>query len=130
MPKNLISIGRGAFEGCSGLRGELRLPESLTRIENGAFDKCDSIDKIVFYNRRTEIIGVMNPYSSAIICGYKNSTAEEYAERQGLVFEELKEMTDSSTNGSNIYSMCFNSFISKIKKIVLGLKRNWRRTQK
>ena len=90
LPDSLISIGEGAFDRCSGLSGELRLPYNLTSIGSMSFNRCNAIEKIVFNNPNTIIEGRINPFSSTIICGYKNSTAEEYALKNGLVFEELK----------------------------------------
>jgi hypothetical protein len=90
LPKGLTSIGAYAFSGCSGLYGELCLPEGLKSIGDGVFYNCNAIEKIIFCDPYTEINGLLNMYSSTIICGYRNSTAEEYAKTQGLVFEELK----------------------------------------
>ena len=90
LPEDLTRIGRGAFYGCSGLYGELCLPEGLKSIGDGVFYNCNAIEKIIFCDPYTEINGLLNMYSSTIICGYRNSTAEEYAKTQGLVFEELK----------------------------------------
>ena len=92
LPKGLTRIGDRAFEGCIGLSGKLRLPESLTRIGDSVFYGCNSLEKILFYNPKTELKGTLNPYSSTIICGFRNSTAEDYARTHELVFEELKEL--------------------------------------
>jgi hypothetical protein len=51
---------------------------------------CNTIDIFIFHNPYTTITGRLNPFSSSQICGYRNSTAEEYALKNGLVFEELK----------------------------------------
>ena len=91
LPDGLTSIGDRAFWGCSGLNGELHLPDGLTNIGDGAFFRCDRIEKIKFLNPFTKIKGPLNLYVSTVICGYRNSTAEKYASTQGLVFEELDE---------------------------------------
>lgn len=90
LPESLKRIGEGAFYGCTGLNGVLKFPESLEYIEESAFYQCNAIEKIVFNNPCTIIEGSLNKYASTIICGYRNSTAEEYAKTQGLVFEELE----------------------------------------
>ena len=90
LPDGLTSIGLGAFYGCSGLSGDLHLPESLTSIGGGSFNGCNKIEKLIFHNPYTTINGRLNPFSSTQICGYRNSTAEEYAREYGLAFEELK----------------------------------------
>ena len=89
LPKGLTSIGDYAFEGCIGLYGVFYLPESLERIGNRALNGCDAIEKIIFYNPNTEIEGSLSLYSSPVICGYRNSTAEKYANKHGLIFEEM-----------------------------------------
>ena len=90
LPEGLKSIGEFAFFGCSGLKGELHLPEGLTSIGYGAFSKCNAIEKMFFYNPNIIIHGYLNRYPSCIIVGYRNSTAEEYALKQGWIFEELR----------------------------------------
>ena len=88
-PNTIESIDERAFYGCKGLKGEIRLPKSLRRIGTEAFNGCDSIEKITFYNKRTKIEGTLIRVTPIVIGGYKNSTAEEYAKKEGLVFEEL-----------------------------------------
>ena len=90
LPDGLTSIGENAFSECFGLSGEIRLPNTLKSIGILAFHKCNDIEKIVFYGPNTIIKGSLNPFSSTIICGYRNSTAEEYTLKNDLVFEELK----------------------------------------
>ena len=87
--KKMTVIGKRAFYGCRGLNGELELLPNLLQIGEQAFYGCSLIEKIIFYNPDTKIDGVLNPYASFAICGYKNSTAEKYAYENGLVFEEL-----------------------------------------
>jgi hypothetical protein len=36
-------IGGWTFDGCSGLTGELKIPESVTSIGNGAFNDCSGL---------------------------------------------------------------------------------------
>jgi hypothetical protein len=91
LPEGLTSIGDRAFYGCSGLSGELKLPESLTSIGDNAFLNCCALEKLISCNPHTEIAGALNLYSSMVICGYRNSTAEVYAREHGLVFEEFEE---------------------------------------
>ena len=49
------TIGRSAFEGCSGLTG-IELPEELKTIGEAAFDGCDGLTKIEL-PQGLEIIG-------------------------------------------------------------------------
>ncbi len=41
---NLKTIGTSAFEGCSGLKGELTIPNTVTTIGQGAFRLCSGFD--------------------------------------------------------------------------------------
>ena len=43
-PQGITSIGRGAFNGCSGLTGDLVIPEGVERIEDYAFYNCSGLD--------------------------------------------------------------------------------------
>ena len=89
LPESLTRIDSFAFEDCRGFIGELHLPNSLTFLGSSAFSGCLRINKIIFHNQDTKIEGTLIPYASPIICGYKHSTAEEYARYNGLIFEEL-----------------------------------------
>jgi hypothetical protein len=40
LPGTLLSIGTGAFAGCTGFMGELVIPNSVTTIGSGAFNNC------------------------------------------------------------------------------------------
>ena len=90
LPEGLTSIGSFAFDGCSSLSGELHLPKGLTSIGDFAFAGCKEIKKMFFYDPNIKIPASLNPYASTVIRGYRNSTAEEYARTQGLVFVELE----------------------------------------
>lgn len=83
-------IENHAFNDCYSLSGELRLTDSLTSINKDSFVGCDKIERFIFHNPYTAIEGILNPFSSTILCGYRNSTAEEYARENGLAVEELK----------------------------------------
>ncbi len=89
LPAGLTDIGKRAFSYCEGLSG-LKLPESLENIGYESFEGCNEIIKIIFYNPQTENEDCLDrERSSALICGYKDSTAEAYANNCGFVFEEL-----------------------------------------
>ena len=90
LPAGLTRIGVCAFWGCSGLSGELKLPKNLIYLGNCAFDGCNLLERIIFLNPNVEIKGEVYPYSSIIIVGYRHSTADIYAQKYGLVFEELE----------------------------------------
>lgn len=43
LPKNLLRIGGGAFNTCSGITSEIEIPESVTTIEYFAFTRCSNV---------------------------------------------------------------------------------------
>ena len=53
-PKNITSIGNGAFYGCTGLTS-ITIPNSVTSIGNGAFKNCCNLTSIMIPNSVTYI---------------------------------------------------------------------------
>ena len=54
IPNNVISIGDGAFSGCTGLTS-IMIPDSVTSIENSAFSGCSGLTSITIPNGVTSI---------------------------------------------------------------------------
>ena len=79
-------IGNHAFEGCTSLR-EIKLGKNVLTIEPSAFENS-GLKKIVIKNPSCYIASYAIP-SKAVIYGYKNSTAQEYARANGNVFVAL-----------------------------------------
>ncbi len=52
---SVITIGYCAFEGCTGLTGELKIPDSVTSIGYSAFYKCTGLTSLTLGNSVTEI---------------------------------------------------------------------------
>ncbi|HZV33552.1 MAG TPA: choice-of-anchor tandem repeat GloVer-containing protein [Verrucomicrobiae bacterium] len=50
IPNSVTSIGDGAFELCSGLRGDLTIPDSVTDIGSFAFGFCTGLTNLSFGN--------------------------------------------------------------------------------
>lgn len=77
-------IGSYAFENCRSL-SEVRIPESCRYIGSYAFSDCPNVSKIYFYNKDCDIYEAsISVYS--VIYGYKGSTAEIYAKKNGYEF--------------------------------------------
>ncbi|MBR1853980.1 MAG: leucine-rich repeat domain-containing protein [Lachnospiraceae bacterium] len=91
LSEGLTRIGEKAFAGCLAFSGELVLPATLRRMEKCAFLGCH-FQTVTFLNPDT-VIGIGNFDSvkgdRPLICGYRNSTAEEYAEKNFFEFEEI-----------------------------------------
>lgn len=47
LPKNLVSIGKNAFAGCTSLSGDLVIPSSVTSIGNHAFYGCKFTGELI-----------------------------------------------------------------------------------
>ena len=55
IPDSVTSIGYSAFYECSGLTGELIIPDSVTSIGNYAFDSCSGLTSVIIGNSVTSI---------------------------------------------------------------------------
>ena len=55
LPNTLNSIIQGAFAGCTGITGEIVIPNSVTHLGTDAFRSCTSLNSVVFSNALTEI---------------------------------------------------------------------------
>jgi len=51
----LLSIGSGAFQGCTGLDGTVTIPDSVTSLGAGAFNNCSGLDSVVIGDGITTI---------------------------------------------------------------------------
>ena len=67
---NITGIGIAAFYYCSGFTGELKLPESVTTIDDGAFANCTNLTKI-YVCEDTKLINGWNSYTPAKVIKYK-----------------------------------------------------------
>lgn len=91
--KNIEIIGNGAFYGCSKLK-KVVLNKSVKKICAGAFEECNNLKAIYIYNPNCKIDTSKNfPYraipAGATIYGKKGSTAEKYAKKFKLKFQEI-----------------------------------------
>ncbi len=113
IPDNATSIGCGAFSWNPVIKS-ITIPESVTIINENAIYVCMGLDKVIILNPKCNIMenSITNGYDcganfeqvyfDGTICGYENSTAQEYAEKYGYKFESLGEAsttTDSTITG-------------------------------
>ena len=113
IPDTVKIIGEWAFEECTALE-QVTLPESVAEIGNGAFQQCASLERITIENKDCKIARspatisfganeeTYNYYYGGTICGYRNSTAQEYAEWYGYHFEALDADPFSGTCGEHL----------------------------
>lgn len=86
LPDGLLGINTGAFSGCNGIK-ELTVPASVKIIRESVFS--DNLGKLTVKSTDCKFVDNIFGYEpKAVICGYKNSTAQTYAEEYGLTFEE------------------------------------------
>lgn len=86
--KSIKCIDSYAFDNCISLE-TIDVPENVKEIRDYAFMDCNNLTSIYFYNSQIELgnnIFYECDNSTLIIYGYRNSTAEDYANRYGLKF--------------------------------------------
>ena len=83
----LKSINVGAFYECKSLES-IELPESVSSIGSSAFGECPSLKKITILNNNCKL--EENSISSnATICSYNGSSAQDYAKKYKMQFEQI-----------------------------------------
>ncbi len=87
LPNTVETIGASAFAGAIKLT-DVFLPASVSSIEDNAFRNCNNI--VVVISNKDAVIGETVFTGDAVIIGYKGSTAEEYATKNGLEFKEIE----------------------------------------
>ena len=85
IPNTVTSIGSSAFAGATALES-LFIPGSVSEIGDYAFQNCN-VDVIIA--NPNAVFGEDAFTDGAIIYGYADSTAEEYAAANGIAFVEL-----------------------------------------
>ena len=77
------------FSVCKNLR-EIKLPDSLEKIDNNAFYRCESLTSITIPRSVPQIgSGVFAGCNSLTIHALAGSFAEEYAKENGIPVEAL-----------------------------------------
>ncbi len=106
IPENVSEIGGHAFYGCTSLEN-IYIPENVAHIDRQAFTDCTNLKTITIANPSVEFgeraVGFYPVYDMAgdlidyyattdeiTIRGLSGSTAQAYAEENGLNFEEIK----------------------------------------
>ena len=105
LPDGLEYIGNNAFDGCD-LLTELDIPESVDYIGLFAFNRTDKLEKLIIRNPDCTIIdnheeyagGAYSVYPDTTVYGHEGSTAETFANNNGVKFVTL--FSESGTTGS------------------------------
>lgn len=97
VPDYVTEIGESAFADNTSIRN-IYLHENCQSIQPTAFQRCSYLDKIYFYNKNCDIYMAKDTiYEDAVINGYKDSTAEKYANLYGRAFNVLPTTTSVTT---------------------------------
>ena len=82
------SIAREAFYNCVSLEN-ITIPKSVEIIDSYAFGNCVSLEKATILTQKTIVYDAFGDCKSLTIYGYRNSTAESYANRNNIPFVPL-----------------------------------------
>ena len=85
---SVTEIRGSAFSNCTSLQ-EITIPVNVTDIQSEAFSGCTGLQSIYIYNRSCKIRDNAIP-ANATVYGYMGSTAQTYADKNGLIFKELE----------------------------------------
>lgn len=86
----LTKIEASAFEGCSSL-AVINLPETLMSVGDRAFADCRSMTDVYVNSIGCNYIGTDAIIYKAVIYGYQNSAADDYATKHGNAFIAFEE---------------------------------------
>ena len=86
LPEGLMRVDADAFKNCR-FNGELVLGEKIVQVGQNAFFGSDDINKMIILNAECSIYDSEYTFPKTVVCGYKDSTAQSYAEKYGREFE-------------------------------------------
>ncbi len=101
IPNSVTTLGASVFSNCINLANVV-VPESVTALGEFAFYGCQSLSFVAVLNQNCEIDSnthqVFGDKEKVTVCGYANSTAQEYAEANAYSF-----MTIDCANDAHCY---------------------------
>ncbi len=120
-------LGNYAF-GCCEFLTDIILPESVAYIGYHAFENCFSLESVTIFNSACAISGNITPIWNAVdhivIYGYRESTAQVYADDFGYAFETIPYCLNGLEHDFNEHSIlkpsCTEEGISKYVCIICG----------
>lgn len=99
IPDTVTEIGYNAFNGCEKLKS-VTIPGSVQNIGMQAFVNCNELSEVIILNPDAKIYDRANTFTnengqfSGVIKGYKNSTAEKYAQKYNYSFKTMAQLGD------------------------------------
>ena len=100
MPEGLTYLSGSAFENCSSLKS-LVIPAGVKEMEFYQFSGCEKLESIYIMNKDMVFGESRWPLKNATIYGYKGSTAQAYAEKNGIKFVAIDEDVDDPEADNN-----------------------------
>ena len=108
LPESIKYIENYAFQYDAKLK-EITIPSKVPKIENHTFDNCPELTTMTIKNPNIELAKKGMPMNLKTIYGFRNSTAQQYAEENGIEFisididkEEETTTTESTTQATTI----------------------------
>ena len=108
MPESIKYIENYAFQYDAKLK-EITIPSKVPKIENHTFDNCPELTTMTIKNPNIKLAKKGMPMNLKTIYGFRNSTAQQYAEENGIEFisididkEEETTTTESTTQATTI----------------------------
>ncbi len=108
LPESIEYIENYAFQYDAKLK-EITIPSKVPKIENHTFDNCPELTTMTIKNPNIELAKKGMPMNLKTIYGFRNSTAQQYAEENGIEFisididkEEETTTTESTTQATTI----------------------------
>lgn len=106
LPESIEYIENYAFQYDAKLK-EITIPSKVPKIENHTFDNCPELTTMTIKNPNIELAKKGMPVNLKTIYGFRNSTAQKYAEENGIEFisididkEEETTTTESTTQAT------------------------------
>ena len=101
LPTNLLYIGSNAFSNCTSLNS-IVLPENVGSLNARAFEGCTALQTVEIQNTTCSISSTDVFPTGVTLIGYKGSTTQTFAEKNGLAFKEINgTSTNQPTNPTN-----------------------------
>lgn len=108
LPSTLTTIGISSFNNCNSMVN-IDIPDSVSTIGSLAFDSCINLVKATIHNTSVNISSdTFYNCPSLVIYGYKNSTAETYANENNIPFIALDSTVDFSSATMTQYTESVN----------------------
>jgi glutaredoxin len=108
LPESIKYIENYAFQYDAKLK-EITIPSKVPKIENHTFDNCPELTTMTIKNPNIKLAKKGMPMNLKTIYGFRNSTAQQYAEENGIEFisididkEEETTTTESTTQATTI----------------------------